>query len=80
LQYLVKGNLLALEIKGNIVTYKIRLAIYKTSDATVVWEKAPEITRELTDKELKEHILLSVEFYKPTILSMTKEIRKLKFQ
>ena len=80
LQYLVKGNLMAFELKGNVITYQIRIVIYKTSDASVFWEKAPEITRELTDQELKEHILLKAELYETTILAMTKEIRKLRFQ
>jgi hypothetical protein len=77
LQYLVKGTLQKLEVKDKLVTFKIRLVIYKTNDATIIWDKAPEVSHELTDKELKEHILLKGGIYKPTLLGMVDEIKKL---
>jgi hypothetical protein len=80
LQYLVKGNLLALDVKDNIVTFKLKLAIYKTNDATIVWEKTLEVTHTLTDQELKEHILLSGGIFKPTLTDMINQIVKIKWK
>jgi hypothetical protein len=79
LKYLVTGELESFEVKDVKVIYVIRLIIYKTEDGKIVWQDAPEVIKDLKGKEINDKILLEKAF-KPTLLEMTKEIKKLNLQ
>lgn len=79
LKYLVTSQLKSMEIKDVIVTFIIRLVIYKTDDGTIVWQDAPKIVKELKTKEINDKVLVE-QALKPAILDMIGEIKKLNWK